>query len=124
MRNNNVIRVRGNLVKDPVVFADKNFAMLRVAVNYQAKEKQEAMYFDVKLFGDRLKDIDYFELSAGDRVVVDGSMALDVRTKDEKTYTDMVVYCETIEKIWRKSKTTTENTSVATEDSGPLSGKF
>lgn len=120
MTNNNFIRIRGNLVKDPVVYSDKNFAIARVAVNYNVKKTQETMFFEVKFFGDRIKDINYFELSSGDRVVIDGSLSVETRNKDEKTFTNMVIYCETVEKIWRKPKSENQPDN----ENNSLSSKF
>lgn len=120
MRNNNNIRIRGNLVKNPVIYSDKNFAIARVAVNYQGRKDQETMFFEVKFFGDRIKDLDYFDLGIGDRVVVDGSLTIETRNKDDKVFTDMVIYCDTIEKIWRKPK----SESKSEDDQSSLATKF
>ena len=103
----NVITLHGNVVKDPKIFTDKKFAIIRVASNYSDKrDGQKTMYFDVKIFGERLGDIEYFNPTVGDRLSITGQLALDEYTDAngvEKS--GMVIYCDHFEKIWRKPTT-------------------
>jgi single-stranded DNA-binding protein len=104
MKGNQII-IHGNVVKEAKVFADKKFAIIRLASNYSdKKDGQKTMYFDVKIFGDRLGDIEYFEPVVGDRLCVTGQLALDEYEKDGMLRSSMVIYCDHLEKIWRKPK--------------------
>ena len=58
MKGNQII-IHGNVVKEAKVFADKKFAIIRLASNYSdKKDGQKTMYVDIKIFGERLGDID------------------------------------------------------------------
>jgi len=104
MKGNQII-IHGNVVKEAKVFADKKFAIIRLASNYSdKKDGQKTMYFDVKIFGDRLGDIEYFEPVVGDRLCVTGQLALDEYEKDGTLRSSMVIYCDHLEKIWRRPK--------------------
>lgn len=106
MKNNTIV-IRGNVVKEPKLFSDKKFAIIRLASNYQNRQDEsKSMYFDVKIFGERMGDIDYFQPEIGDRLVVTGQLALDEYEKDGVSRSSMVIYCDHFEKIWRKSKET------------------
>jgi single-stranded DNA-binding protein len=101
----NQIVIHGNIVKEPKIFTDKRFAIIRLASNYNDKrDGQKTMFFDVKVFGDRMGDIDYFDPQVGDRLAVTGSLALDEYEKDGSLRSSMVIYCDHFEKIWRKPK--------------------
>jgi len=104
----NQIVIHGNVVKEPKIFTEKRFAIIRLASNYNDKrDGQKTMFFDVKVFGDRMGDIDYFEPQVGDRLAVTGSLALDEYEKDGAQRSSMVIYCDHFEKIWRKPKSAT-----------------
>ena len=104
MKNNHFV-VRGNVVKEPRIFPDKKFAIIRLASNYNNKEDASCtMFFDVKIFGERMGDIEYFDPKVGDRLVVTGQLALEEWEKDGKKNTSMVIYCDHFEKIWRRPK--------------------
>jgi single-stranded DNA-binding protein len=109
MKGNQII-VHGNVVKDVKLFPDKKFGIIRLASNYSdKKDGQKTMYFDVKIFGERLGDVDYFQPVVGDRLCVTGQLALDEYTDASGTpRSGMVIYCDHFEKIWRKSKEETE----------------
>ena len=108
MKGNQII-IHGNVVKEAKVFADKKFAIIRLASNYSdKKDGQKTMYFNIKIFGERLGDIDYFEPIVGDRLCVTGQLALDEYTDTNGTpRSGMVIYCDHFEKIWRKPKSAT-----------------
>lgn len=108
MKGNQII-VHGNVVKEAKVFADKKFAIIRLASNYSdKKDGQKTMYFDVKIFGERLGDIEYFQPVVGDRLCITGQLALDEYEKDGTLRSSMVIYCDHFEKIWRKPKSASE----------------
>lgn len=115
------VRIVGNVVK-PVNYFENKFAIVRVAVNIRKNTSEEAViYYDVKLFPERFKDILYYDLQTGDRVIVTGSVSLYETTKDDKVYKDYSIYCTSIDKIWKRPKETNVNKSI---ESGALSGKF
>jgi len=116
MKNNTIV-IRGNVVKEPKLFADKKFAIIRLASNYQNRQDEsKSMYFDVKVFGERMGDIDYFQPEIGDRLVVTGQLALDEYEKDGVSRSSMVIYCDHFEKIWRKPKETNAEKSPVKEN--------
>lgn len=116
MKGNQII-VHGNVVKETKVFPDKKFAIIRLASNYSDKrDGQKTMYFDVKIFGERLGDIEYFEPEIGDRLSVTGQLALDEYIdRDGVSRSSMVIYCDHFEKIWRKPKSSDTGTQVKDE---------
>ena len=100
----NQITIYGNVVKEPKMFADKKFGIIRMASNYNDKrDGQKTMYFDVKVFGDRMGDVEYFQPTIGDRLSITGSLALDEYEKDGVKRSEMVIYCDHFEKIWRRA---------------------
>ena len=99
----NQITIRGNVVKEPTMFPEKKFGIIRMASNYSDKrDGQKTMYFDVKIFGDRIGDVEYFQPVVGDRLSVTGSLALDEYEKGGVKRNEMVIYCDHFEKIWRR----------------------
>jgi single-stranded DNA-binding protein len=102
MKGNQIV-IHGNVVKEPKLFPDKKFGIIRIASNYNdRRDGQKTMFFDVKILGERIGDIEYFQPMVGDRLSVTGSLALDEYEKDGVKRTEMVIYCDHFEKIWRK----------------------
>jgi single-stranded DNA-binding protein len=104
MRNIEVT-VIGNVCKEPMINTEKKFAAVRIAANSISKDDDpETLYFEVKLFGDRLKDLQYHQPRVGDRVLIRGVLTQSSWTKDGQTKSDLVIYADSLHKIFRKEK--------------------
>jgi len=105
MSLNNEIRLIGNIVKDPDVYESDHgkFARLRIASNTKRGETEDTLFIDVKLFGNVFKDLEYHNLSKGDKVVAYGRLAIEEYTdKNDIKRREPVVYANNVIKIAKK----------------------
>lgn len=109
MSLNNEIRIIGNVVKEPNVLgeSDNKFGRIRIASNTKKGDKEETLFIDVKLFGSSFKDLEYHNISKGDKVIVYGRLAIEEYTdKEGNERRDPVIYGNSLIKVARKPVST------------------
>ena len=119
----NEIKLVGNVVKDPAVFDTKTGKMgrLRMAVNNRRGSgedaKEEVLFIDVKLFGNTFKDLEYFDLSKGDRISVSGRLVMEeFVNKDGNAVKDYVIYAFSVLKIAKGTQKSTTTSSYSSDN--------
>jgi single stranded DNA-binding protein len=119
----NEIKLVGNVVKDPGVFDTKTGKMgrLRMAVNNRRGSgedaKEEVLFIDVKLFGNTFKDLEYFDLSKGDRISVSGRLVMEeFVNKDGNAVKDYVIYAFSVLKIAKGTQKSTTTSSYSSDN--------
>jgi single-stranded DNA-binding protein len=108
MSINNELRLIGNVVKDPDIFTSEHgkFAKLRIASNTKRGDSEETLYIDLKIYGNSYKDLEYHDISKGDKVIAYGRLAVDEFVdKNEIKRREPVVYCNSLMKVARRQIT-------------------
>lgn len=105
MSLNNELRLIGNVVKDPDIYDSTNskFGKVRIASNTKRGEVEDVLFIDVKLFGNAFKDLEYHNITKGDKVIVHGRLAVEEFTdKNENKRREPVVYANSLIKVAKK----------------------
>ncbi|MAR66587.1 MAG: hypothetical protein CL833_04975 [Crocinitomicaceae bacterium] len=106
MRTNEV-RLVGNVVSEPKVFdTEKDFAVVRVAVNSKVGDREDTLYIDVKMFGRAFGDLKYYDIQKGDRVQVDGRLITEdfTTSKGEEVKNRPAIIANSVSKFFKKVK--------------------
>lgn len=103
----NEVRLIGNLVRDPDIIETERgkFGKIRVACNTKRGEVEDTLFIDVKLFGYTFNDLEYHEVTKGDKVQIIGRLATEEFTnKEGNSVSVSVVYANSLLKLARKAK--------------------
>lgn len=95
------VQIDGNVCQDPKKITDK-FCVIRMAENYKEKGEEETIYIDVKVFEKNISDLEYYQITKGDRLMVSGRLVKDDYEKDGEKKERFAIIADSIKKIWKK----------------------
>lgn len=95
------VQIDGNVCQDPKVITDK-FCVIRIAENYKDKGEEQTIYLDVKVFEKNISDIEYYQITKGDRLFISGRLVKDDYEKDGEKKERFAIIADSIKKIWKK----------------------
>lgn len=95
------VQLEGNVCQDVKKMSEK-LSIIRVADNSKEKDKEVTIYIDVKIFERTMKDVEYYEVKKGDRVIIEGRLVEDEFEKDGIVTKKFAVIADSVKKLWRK----------------------
>ena len=110
----NVVAIKGNITKEPVLMytGEKCYTRFSIAVNSFAKGEKKAMFFDVLAFGKNAELICQY-LHKGSEIPLVGELHQDTyKNKENKTMTAVWICLKSFDFVSNKKETSKE-----TEDS-------
>lgn len=101
----NQVTLIGNVTSEPKIYGDGGVGRLRVAVNSGREESKQTLYITCKLFGRQVGEINYFSISKGDKVYVNGRLVTEEFTREDQTSgSETLVYVSEIQKIHKPER--------------------
>lgn len=113
------VQIDGNVCQEPKRVSEK-FCIIRMAENYKERGVEETIYIDVKVFEKNISDLEYYEITKGDRLMVTGRLIKDDYEKDGEKKERYAIIADSIKKVWKKTQA--QKTSEKTSE--PNSHKF